>query len=147
MEEEGKTIIHNNYSQGANCQVFNSPVTGCVFAMPGAQVTQQLPPASADKEETPEATLDEKQEAIVEELARAAFFGMKDDARAFLIAIKGMLPPQITETVRQWVADGRICGMSKGTTLWKILHENNIYPKGKNNWNEMIRKGSKRAAL
>ena len=139
MEEEGKTIIHNHYSPGANCQVFNSPVTGCVFAMPGAQVTQQLPPTSTDKEETPEATLDEKDEAIVEELA-PIFFGIKDDAREFLKMIKVMKPVQMPRAAKKWMDEKRISENSLRRDLWSVLHKNNIYPRLESTWNDTIRK-------
>jgi hypothetical protein len=36
--------IVNHYEAGSNCQVFNGNISGCVFAMPGATVTQQPPP-------------------------------------------------------------------------------------------------------
>lgn len=39
--------IVSHYEAGSNCQVFNGNISGCVFAMPGATVTQQsLPPPS-----------------------------------------------------------------------------------------------------
>lgn len=38
MEEEKKNGITNHFEAGANCQVFNGPISGCVFAMPGATV-------------------------------------------------------------------------------------------------------------
>lgn len=41
MEEDSKKNIVNHYEAGSNCQVFNGDITGCVFAMPGATVTQQ----------------------------------------------------------------------------------------------------------
>lgn len=41
MEADNKKNIVNYYEAGANCQVFNGNITGCVFAMPGSTVTQQ----------------------------------------------------------------------------------------------------------
>lgn len=38
---EKKSIV-NNFAPGANCQVFNGNMSGCIFAMPGANVTQQV---------------------------------------------------------------------------------------------------------
>lgn len=56
MEKE-KEIKHveNHFEAGSNCQVFNGNISGCVFAMPGANVTQQAtpptePPAKAADE-------------------------------------------------------------------------------------------------
>ncbi len=138
MEEEGKTVINNNYSPGANCQVFNGPVCGCVFAMPGAHVVQQPPSPSVGEEEQPPTAMDEQQGAIVEQVA-SAFYGEKQVAKEFLDKIQGMTPKQITETVKQWVADGRISEMSKNRSLWKVLHENGLYPKSEPNWNYMLR--------
>lgn len=37
---EKKSVV-NHFEAGANCQVFNGNITGCVFAMPGSTVTQQ----------------------------------------------------------------------------------------------------------
>lgn len=44
MEEDGKKNVVNNFEAGSNCQVFNGNNSGCVFAMPGAMVTQQAAP-------------------------------------------------------------------------------------------------------
>ena len=34
----------NHFAAGANCQVFNGNISGCVFAMPGSTVTQHAAP-------------------------------------------------------------------------------------------------------
>lgn len=39
-EEKQNTNIVNHFEKDSNCQVFNGPVSGCVFAMPGAVVKQ-----------------------------------------------------------------------------------------------------------
>ncbi len=44
--EEGRNVT-NNFEAGSNCQVFNAPISGCVFAMPGSNVTQQNTPAAS----------------------------------------------------------------------------------------------------
>ena len=41
MEENQERRVVNHFEAGSNCQVFNGPVSGCVFAMPGSTVTQQ----------------------------------------------------------------------------------------------------------
>ena len=41
MEKDGQKNVVNHFAAGSNCQVFNGNITGCVFAMPGATVTQQ----------------------------------------------------------------------------------------------------------
>ena len=40
MEENSKKGVVNHFEAGSNCQVFNGPISGCVFAMPGSNVTQ-----------------------------------------------------------------------------------------------------------
>lgn len=40
MEEDKRSVV-NHFETGSNCQVFNGNITGCVFAMPGSNVTQQ----------------------------------------------------------------------------------------------------------
>lgn len=48
---EKKSIV-NNFAPGANCQVFNENITGCIIAMPGVNVTQQVTsPAMPEDEE------------------------------------------------------------------------------------------------
>lgn len=37
MTMEGKEI-HNHFEKDSNCQVFQGPITNCVFAMPGSTV-------------------------------------------------------------------------------------------------------------
>ena len=44
--EEGRNVT-NNFEAGSNCQVFNAPISGCVFAMPGSNVTQQSTPSTS----------------------------------------------------------------------------------------------------
>ena len=39
--ENDKGNVTNHFAAGSNCQVFNGPVRGSVFAMPGSTVTQQ----------------------------------------------------------------------------------------------------------
>ena len=45
MKEKKETrSVVNHYEPGANCQVFTGNNYGCVYAMPGANVTHQVPP-------------------------------------------------------------------------------------------------------
>ena len=59
-EEKLNGGIVNHFEPGSNPQVFNGPISGCVFAMPGANVTQN--PVQ------PSAQLDEQQQDVVEKL-------------------------------------------------------------------------------
>jgi hypothetical protein len=45
--EDSKGNVVNHFEAGSNCQVFNGPVSGCVFAMPGSNVSQQNSPAAS----------------------------------------------------------------------------------------------------
>lgn len=48
---EKKSIV-NNFAPGANCQVFNENITGCIIAMPGVHFTQQVTnPTTREEEE------------------------------------------------------------------------------------------------
>ncbi|MCR5037713.1 MAG: hypothetical protein K6A94_00020 [Bacteroidales bacterium] len=52
MEDEKKNEgVVNHFEKDSNCQVFNGDITGCVFAMPGSQVTQQTVQPQADNNE------------------------------------------------------------------------------------------------
>jgi hypothetical protein len=130
MEDNKQSGITNHFEAGANCQVFNGPISGCVFAMPGANITQT--PAQ------PSAELDEQQKDVVERL-RPIFYGQIDDAKAFLVSIQGMKPTQIIDKVNQLVKAKKISEMSKHRDLWKVLHDCGIYDKSESNWNQQVK--------
>ena len=60
-EKKNKRVV-NHFEKDSRCQVFNGPITGCVFAMPGATVNQspvqRVDTAKPDREE--EDVADEK---------------------------------------------------------------------------------------
>jgi hypothetical protein len=62
MEENHEKSVVNHYEAGSNCQVFNGDITGCVFAMPGATVTQQ--PVMTAPTKRPPQELPEQYEAL-----------------------------------------------------------------------------------
>ena len=130
MEDNKQSGITNHFEAGANCQVFNGPISGCVFAMPGANITQTLAQPSAE--------LDEQQKDVVERL-RPIFYGQIDDAKAFLVSIQGMKPTQIIDKVNQLVKAKKISEMSKHRDLWKVLHDCGIYDKSESNWNQQVK--------
>ena len=129
-EEKKKSDITNHFEAGANCQVFNGPISGCVFAMPGANVTQNPVQPSTE--------LDEQQQDVVEKL-KPMFYGQLEDAKAFLVSIQGMKPTQITDKVNQLVSEKKISHMSKLRDLWKVLHDSGIYDKSESNWNQKVK--------
>lgn len=129
-EEKKKSDITNHFEAGANCQVFNGPISGCVFAMPGSNITQNPVQPSTE--------LDEQQQDVVEKL-KPMFYGQLEDAKAFLVSIQGMKPTQITDKVNQLVSDKKISDMSKHRDLWKVLHDCGIYDKSESNWNQQVK--------
>ena len=129
-EEKKKSDITNHFEAGANCQVFNGPISGCVFAMPGANVTQNPVQPSTE--------LDEQQQDVVEKL-KPMFYGQLEDAKAFLVSIQGMKPTQITDKVNQLVSEKKISDMSKHRDLWKVLHDSGISDKSESNWNQQVK--------
>ena len=72
MEDEKKNVVHNHFEAGSNCQVFNGPVSGCVFAMPGSNVTQQNTPATS---QISGEVLSDEQLARAIEQSQAFFWG------------------------------------------------------------------------
>ncbi len=129
-EEKLNGGIINHFEEGANCQVFNAPISGCVFAMPGSNITQ--------KPVQPSAELDEQQQDVVEKL-KPMFFGQEEEAKAFLVSIQGMKPTQITAKVNQLVSEKKISEMSRKRDLWKVLHDCGIYNKTEPNWNSQVK--------
>ena len=129
-EEKLNGGIVNHFEPGSNPQVFNGPISGCVFAMPGANVTQNPVQPSTE--------LDEQQQDVVEKL-KPMFYGQLEDAKAFLVSIQGMKPTQITDKVNQLVSEKKISDMSKHRDLWKVLHDSGIYDKSESNWNQQVK--------
>ena len=64
MEEDSKKSVVNHYEAGSNCQVFNGDITGCVFAMPGSNVTQQGAEKAEQPKEPPVANSQERDEEL-----------------------------------------------------------------------------------
>lgn len=133
--EEDKKHIENHFEAGSNCQVFNGNISGCVFAMPGATVTQQVP-TKADQPQT--AASNDQHQDVVSRL-KPMFFGDEAHASAFLASIQDMKPTQITDKVNHLVKAGEISPLSKNRDLWKVLHESGIYAKSESNWNQQIK--------
>ena len=129
-EEKKKSDITNHFEAGANCQVFNGPISGCVFAMPGSNITQNPVQPSTE--------LDEQQQDVVEKL-KPMFYGQIEDAKDFLMSIQGMKPTQITDKVNQLVSEKKISDLSKHRDLWKVLHDCGIYDKSESNWNQQVK--------
>lgn len=129
-EEKLNGGIVNHFEPGSNPQVFNGPISGCVFAMPGANVTQQTG-------RQPE-SLSEKEEGIINQL-KPMFFGSEEEARTFLESIQGMKPTQITDKVNQLVGEKKISELSKHRDLWKVLNECGIYERSESNWNQQVK--------
>ena len=101
-EEKLNGGIVNHFEPGSNPQVFNGPISGCVFAMPGANVTQQTGRQTE--------SLSEKDEEVINQL-KPMFYGSEEEAKAFLVSIQGMKPTQITDKVNQLVNEKKISDM------------------------------------
>ena len=129
-EEKLNGGIINHFEEGANCQVFNAPISGCVFAMPGSNITQNPVQPSTE--------LNEQQQNVVEKL-KPMFFGDEEEAKAFLVSIQGMKPTLITAKVNQLVADNKISEMSRKHDMWKVLKDCGIYKRTESNWNDQVK--------
>ena len=137
MEKEKQSgNVINHFETDSNCQVFNGPISGCVFAMPGA-IVNQSPVQKADAGKT-KAGDDEGELRVVNQL-KPMFFGNEEDARLFLGSIQGMKATQITSLVNQWVAEQRISVLSRKRDLWRVLHDCGIYTESESNWNNLVK--------
>ncbi len=144
---EKKSIV-NNFAPGANCQVFNENITGCIFAMPGANVTQQVTnPATPEEEEKKLPAADSRRGdeepnvssgPIVSQL-KPIFYGSEDEALRFLKEIRGMKPVLITQKVKRLIAEKSISELSAHRDLWAILHTAGIYDRSESNWNQQVK--------
>ena len=156
---EKKSIV-NNFAPGANYQVYNGNITGCIFAMPGANVTQQVTNPATREDETegqklPAADLEGKEQPaadsrrgdeepnvssgpIVSQL-KPIFYGSEDEALRFLKEIRGMKPVLITQKVKRLIAEKSISELSAHRDLWAILHTAGIYDRSESNWNQQVK--------
>lgn len=129
MEEDKENKIINHFESGSNCQVFNGNISGCVFAMPGSQVTQKTEPSIAE--------LDDEQQDIAEKL-KHIFYGQIEEAKNFLIGIQGLKPTEITAKVNELVGAKIISDRSHKHDLWKVLNDAGLYLPTESNWNQQV---------
>ena len=144
---EKKSIV-NNFAPGANYQVYNGNITGCIFAMPGANVTQQVTnPTTRDEKEKELPAADSRRGdeepnvssgPIVSQL-KPIFYGSEDEALRFLKEIRGMKPVLITQKVKRLIAEKSISELSAHRDLWAILHTAGIYDRSESNWNQQVK--------
>ena len=150
---EKKSIV-NNFAPGANYQVYNGNITGCIFAMPGANVTQQVTNPATREEKEKKKTEGQKLPAadsrrgdeepnvssgpIVSQL-EPIFYGSEDEALRFLKEIRGMKPVLITQKVKRLIAEKSISELSAHRDLWAILHTAGIYDRSESNWNQQVK--------
>jgi len=128
MEEQKNKGVVNHFEAGSNCQVFNGPVSGCVFAMPGANVTQH----------TGEQPLSREEDELTN-LLKPMFFGSEEEAKAFLQSVQRMKPTQITARVNQLIGEKKLSELSSHRDLWKVLHDCGIYTPTESNWNQQVK--------
>jgi len=137
---EGKEI-HNHFEKDSNCQVFNGPVSGCVFAMPGSVVNQH--PNTPNQEPTDDGAekgereqAEELHETIINELH--GIFYDTEKAGEFIRKASVMKDTDICLLVRRMVREKVISELSCRKPLWDVLHKHGIYKTGIRNWNKHI---------
>lgn len=79
------------------------------------------------------------QSSVVVLQLKPIFFGIEEEAKAFLESIQGMKPTQITAKVNQLVGEQKISELSSHRDLWKVLHDNGYYNKTESNWNMQVK--------
>ena len=125
MEDEKRNVVNNHFEAGSNCQVFNGDINGCVFAMPGSNVTQVAakPEPEGDSE-----------------LARrlVPLFNKEEEAMKFPERIRGMKNQEITKLVNVLWEKGVISSDTKPTDFWRVLHELGFYTASDRNWNDQV---------
>ena len=127
-DEEKKLELHNPtiHQTNENCQVFNGPISCCVFAMPGSNVTQVGGAQQTNERD--------------EELARriAPFLVSQEEAGKFPARIRGMKDKDIAMlVVSLWdkfvIRDG-----TTPTDIWRVLHDLGFYQKSDRNWSKQV---------
>ena len=135
MEDQPAEPVYIEKQENHNCQQFYGPVTGCVFAMPGATVYQHPESAHAHGKVL---VTEEADEALAEKLA-PVFFGNRELVAEFMGRIKGAKPTDVTAEVNRLLKERKVSDISCNKVLWEILHENGYYAPTLSNWNSQIR--------
>ena len=135
MEDQPAKPVYIEKQENHNCQQFYGPVTGCVFAMPGATVNQY--PESAHVHGKVSVT-EEADEALAEKLV-PVFFGNRELVAEFMGRIKGAKPTDVTAEVNRLLKERKVSDISCNKVLWEILHENGYYAPTLSNWNSQIK--------
>ena len=90
-----------------------------------------------EEKQKPAMATQDQDEPLINEL-KPIFFGRPDVASTFLTMIKGAKPTQVVNTVNSMIKERKASKISCGTTLWKILNDNGLYPRSLSNWNSFI---------
>ena len=115
MQNEQEKLELNNptiHQKNENCQVFNGPISGCVFAMPGATVNQHSVQSTAvsdrekQEEPFPELPTDEEMNvAVVETVKQGLWWSSRSWAVVYRVyQIKGYMKgfTQFVRDVESW---------------------------------------------
>ncbi len=135
MEDQPAKPVYIEKQENHNCQQFYGPVSGCVFAMPGATVNQYPGATHAHGKVSVTAEADE---ALAEKLV-PVFFGNRELVAEFMGRIKGAKPTDVTAEVNRLLKERKVSDISCNKVLWEILHENGYYAPTLSNWNSQIR--------
>lgn len=135
MEDQPAKPVYIEKQENHNCQQFYGPVTGCVFAMPGATVNQYPGATHAHGKVS---VTEEADEALASKLA-PVFFGNRELVTEFMGRIKGAKPTDVTAEVNRLLKERKVSDISCNKVLWEILHENGYYAPTLSNWNSQIR--------
>lgn len=125
MEDNEKTVV-NHFEAGSNCQVFNGSISGCVFAMPGSNVTQVA--GSQASEDNAELTN-----------KIHIYFKDEDSAKRFLEQIQALRNDEARIDLVKRYRDNRLC-LNTSKALWQALYDMGLYGKGYTNWNKYLNK-------
>ena len=113
---------------------FNINVTDRVNKIP-ADVGMEIPP----RPEKPENLPTSNNEELIKKLQPIFYYDLVRIGK-FLSMISGMKDNAITDLVNDYVNNGWISnyGFTRKGELWKILHDEGLYKKGKANWNNRV---------
>ena len=113
MQDEQKKVELKNptiHQKNENCQVFNGPISGCVFAMPGATVNQHAVQSASKNDEEKEVLPDlptgkEMSEAVVETVKQGLLWSSRSWAVVYRVyQMKGYMNgfTQFVREVESW---------------------------------------------
>lgn len=130
MEDKKQDVreVHNHFEANSNCQVFNGPISGAIFAMPGSTVHQHTAQEPVGQETEGQSAQDFVEPAVPAELctAEAEHLWQRLRTAGFIVSGGYGLAADVSANQAAYIADcmaarlGIKCKWKPFQQLWGI---------------------------